>query len=197
MVYLLPSWLLLFYCHKGNNKDSRDMMVALKYLGLCLVIILSSCRPVVDEMLPTPMPTQAFLPRVSPEHGERISYDEYKARSEVDDLGIPLLGWPGPLCVYYDAQYVIEEPDVGLRMKDYISRSLLIVNGEIWPHSTKPDLAIDYLGLMGSWETGNGFGPYDFCWNVELGPGMHTIEFKTRTTSGKELSYTWSFVITE
>jgi hypothetical protein len=144
------------------------------------------------------MPTQAFIPRVSPEHGERISYDEYVATSD-HDLLVGLHGERGhsAICVYYNALYVIEEGDEGLRMRDYISRSLLLVNGEIWRDSQKPDIARDYLGLVRSLETGNEFGPYDFCWKIELEPGLHTVEFETRTTSGKELSYTWSFVITE
>jgi hypothetical protein len=146
------------------------------------------------------MPTQAFLPRVIPEHGERISYDEYVAAPD-DDLLVGLHGERGhsAICVYYDARHVIEEGDDGLSMRDYISRSSLLVNGEIWPDSQKPAIARDYLGLMGSldWETRNAFGPYDFCWKIALEPGLHTVEFKTRKSSGEELSHTWSFLITK
>jgi hypothetical protein len=173
-------------------------MVAPRYLVLCFLILLTSCQLVVNERLPTPMPTQAFLPRVIPEHGERISYDEYVATSDLPDWAVGLHGERGhsAICVYYNALYIIEDGDEGLRAEDYISRSLLLVNGEIWPDSQKPAIR-SYMGLMGSLETGNAYGPYDFCWKIELEPGLHTVEFKTRTTSGKEFSYTWSFVITE
>jgi hypothetical protein len=78
-------------------------------------------------------------------------------------------------------------------MEDYLLRSKLIINEEKWPNSDNPDFHTDYLDLVGS----NGIGPNYFCWDIELEPGMHTAEFKTRKTSGEELSYRWSFLITE
>jgi hypothetical protein len=177
-------------------------MVAPRYLALCFLILLTSCQSVANERLPTPMPTPAFLLGVIPEPSERISYEAYKARFKPGELGLREVG---PICVRYDASKLLEYDDEGLRAEDYLARSLLLINGEVWPNSQKPDFYTDALGLAVSrgstggsnWAKGNAVGPFHFCWDVELEPGMHTIEFKTRTTSGKELSYTWSFVITE
>jgi hypothetical protein len=169
----------------------------LRCFTLSLLIILSSCQQKPQEILPTPMPTPAFLLGVIPEPGERISYEEYKARFEPGELGLREVG---PICVRYDASKLLEYDDEGLRKEDYLARSLLLINGEVWPNSQKPDLYRDALGLAvsrdGNLAKGNAVGPFYFCWDVELGPGMHTVEFITRKTSGEELSYTWSFLIT-
>jgi hypothetical protein len=172
------------------------MTNTLRFFTILFLIALTSCQSTVNEIPPTPMPTQAFLPDVIPEPGEEISYRAYKASFEVDDeLGIYQ---DGPICVTYDAYYIIEIGDEGLTWEDYLSRSLLLVNGEVWPNSGKPDHARDALGSVGiNGGKANAVGPFNFCWNIELEPGMHTIEFKTKKTSGEELAYRWSFLITE
>jgi hypothetical protein len=171
-------------------------MATLKYLALCCLITITSCQQNAYNMLPTLMPIQAFLPSVSPMPNERISYEEYKAKLEPNELGIKEFG---PICVKYDALQALEAGDDGFQMEDFLSRSLLLVNGEVWPNSQTPDFYLDYLGFVkfNSSAKGNAVGPYHFCWDIELEPGMHTIEFKTKKTSGEELAYRWSFFITE
>jgi hypothetical protein len=194
--------------NERRAKYGVKQMIILKYSLVFILSILCSmviaCQPIVDEMLPTPMPTKAFLPNVSPDPGERISYDAYKAKLEADESGFRETG---PICVFFVALEVLEYGDDGFRKEDYLSRSVLVINGEVWPNSKEPDFSWDFLGqllVMENPETGessqikgNDTGPYYFCWDVELDPGMHTIEFKTKKTSGEELAYRWSFLITE
>lgn len=171
------------------------------YFLIILGLIIGACQSEADELLPTPMPTEAFLPGVIPEPSERISHEEYKAKLEVG------VGELGPICVNYYALEVLEYGDDNLSREDYLARSVLIINGEVWPGSKEPYIWWDYLGEALSTENpetgrsepikGNATGPFTFCWDVELEPGMHTVEFKTRKTSGEELSYRWSFLITE
>lgn len=169
-----------------------------------LIVLLTACQPETQNLLPTPLPTKAFLPSVDPEPGERISYEDYQAKLEGEEFQAREFG---PVCVTYVAEEVLEYGDDGFRMEDFLSRSVLIVDNEVWPNSSEPDTYRDYLNeklfevhpITGEYQqiAGNAIGPFVFCWDVELEPGIHSVEFKTRKTSGEELSYSWSFVITK
>lgn len=114
-------------------------MAILRHRTFFFLIILSSivtaCQLESRMLLPTPLPTKAFLPNVYPEPSGRIAYEDYKANLDGENLQVRDFG---PICVTYVAEEVLEYGDDRLNMEDYLSRSVLIVDYEVWPKGTEP-----------------------------------------------------------
>jgi hypothetical protein len=171
-----------------------------------LFMSLTACQEIKStSQLPTPMPTAAFLPWAYPKPSSVIKLADFRT------------GYPSPnpnsqslqnaVCIELNGNELIEGRDNGLELVDYLERSMLIVDDRRWSE-TEPKPIIDLLGSVQEVkrqpETGevtllrsNATGPYTICWQIELNKGIHNIEFQTLKTSGDELSYSWSFLISD
>lgn len=169
---------------------------------LMILCLLSACQVAESEIktIPSPQPTLAFVPYVHPEPSSTISLQDY-----ISGLDSNILETTNPICIELDANEVIEDGDSELGWKDYLERSKLFVDGQSYLNIAIPD---SYFGNLSevvytyyNSDTGKMVeasyapGPFTFCWEVILDKGLHTVEFQTRKTSGKVLTYNWSFYI--
>ncbi len=177
-----------------------------------LCVLLTTCqenevpdsRPqnTIPLIYPT-LPKVAFVGQgsVHPEPGSNYNLTEF------DGMISPKGDGSGGICVELNGWSVIEPDDQGLVMRDYLDRSILIVNDQVW-QGDAVDFAYDsfmrqvnrkYDPDSEAWIAleENSIGPFHFCWGMELDIGTHTAEYKIRQTSGNELSYSWQFTISE
>lgn len=169
-----------------------------------LLYLLPACQVTEPTtiQIPTPLPRLAFVPFVHPEPSSTISSQAYF--SGVDSN---ILETTNAICLELDAHELIEDGDIGLGWTNYLERSELIVDGKSSSNVIVPD---SYFGSLSEViytfydpdmeelvEGSYAPGPFTFCWEIILDKGLHTIEFQTRKTSGKILSYSWSFYISD
>jgi hypothetical protein len=171
-------------------------------LSLCALII--GCQNKGIEHLPTPIATPVFLDDIQPAPSSVVPLDDYISRRE-------------SICVQLNALPLLRYRDEGIESEDYLERSTLIVDGNVWTQ-TEAKLIIDLLGLSKAHnmdpetgalipdpETGlligteyNAVGPFVICWNhVKLKEGLHSVEYQVHKTSGEQLSYSWVFYLVD
>lgn len=132
-----------------------------------------------------------------------LSQQKFREGFRVREGGTPT---PHAVCVQLAAEEVVEEGDDGLELEDYLERSQLVVDGDPIVHDATPH--IDLLGVLQvekkdevSGERtiirSNAIGPFTVCWQVPLAAGLHTAEFQTNASSGKQFTYQWEFHITD
>ncbi len=113
---------------------------------------------------------------------------------------------PHAVCVQLAAEEILEGEEDGLELEDYLERSQLVVDGSPVTHDATPHM--DLLGVLQvekedevSGESriihSNAVGPFTVCWQVPLAAGLHTAEFRTNASSGKQFTYQWEFHITD
>jgi hypothetical protein len=142
----------------------------------------------------------AFLPKVYPAPEAVLEYTRYREGATIDRMDVKLAD---AICVTLDGSEIVEAADDGLESVDYLERSQLVVNEGV-RDDLEPLLEMDYLGVLTTQvrdpETGNATilqwnatGPFLICWQVELQPGIQTVEYRIQKSSGIELSYRWHF----
>ncbi|MGD8625851.1 MAG: hypothetical protein PVJ34_15040 [Anaerolineae bacterium] len=185
-----------------------------KLLVICfvLVAILSSCQfshlgdsstlSTTSTAEVEPTATIAAMPEyigfVSPHPGESLSMAEYKALA-------PSLGWnasePG-ICVSLFPHPLMEPGDTPTA-KEWLSQVHLLIDGDI---ITKYHSLLETNSEGGRlidpdtgelvWKEPDG-SPFGVCYAASLGIGYHTVTIVVEKTSGEQVSYAWSFAISE
>lgn len=155
-----------------------------------------------DESIVAPLPD--YLLWVYPNVGAKIESDVYK--SDVETTKRPI---PNSLCIILSPASLIESTEKDLSIEEYLSRSELIIDGEVMD-TNRPDFISDGLDVQTYLEidedTGgvlsiqqiNNLGPYTLCWLTnDLDIGLHTIHYEYTKPSRAKESYRWVFRITK
>ena len=135
---------------------------------------------------------------VSPGSGESLSMAEYQALA-------PSLGWnasePG-ICVSFFPIPLLEPGDTPTA-KEWLSQVHLVIDDDIvtqyhsllQTNSEGGRLVDPDTGEL-AWKEPDG-SPLMVCYAASLGIGDHTATIVVAKTSGEQVTYTWSFAISE
>ncbi len=182
-----------------------------KYILLALIILLlpqmSCCQSFIereksDEPIVEPLPD--YLLWVYPNVGAKIESDVYM--SDVETTNRPI---PNSVCIILSPASLIESTEKDLGIDEYLSRSKLIIDGEIMGANqldfisdgldvqTHLEIDEDTGDVLGIQHTNN-VGPYTLCWLTnDLDIGLHTVHYEYIKPSGAKESYRWVFRITK
>ena len=138
-------------------------------------------------------PTPSHIKGLWPEPGTTYTVEEYREYRGFDQRA------PG-VCVTFDVQPFLA-PGNFLSVEQLLTRFKAEIDGQQFAEP-------DYVFLRDSFgysvfdpESGELLyevppgGPYFICFSTELEPGLHSVTFSGTKTSGKELSYSWSFTL--
>jgi len=163
------------------------LYVFLVTLSGCSTWWSTPCEPDAAAVLPdTQTPLPAFLRDVYPEPGSRVAQAVYVTWPEDEESRL-FRSEPGTICVNLDWENLPEQNDYNL---DRVVRSNLKVS----TFSPNPCSISVYKDCV--WGAVS-LGILSFCWKVDLVPGIYEATYEYKQASGRVLSYTWSFEITE
>lgn len=140
-------------------------------------------------------PLPPYIRLLWPQPGSSIALDQYETSLMYDQSE------PG-VCVEFTVQAFLEEGDF-LSAEEWAARFNMNIDDQ--QHEV-PDYVFlrDSAGLeVTDPETGNRLyyippgDPFLLCFYSNLGIGTHTVTFTGRKTSSEDLSYSWSFRITD
>jgi hypothetical protein len=106
------------------------------------------------------------------------------------------------ICVWFVTFYLLEPGD-DLTLDEAFNRLSIVVDGVVFNEIKERLWSDDYPRLPYDSETGEpvaqfeGGSSIEACFAVDLDPGLHTVTFVARKSSGEELRYTWSFILVE
>lgn len=182
-------------------------------LFYCSIIALVSCRdkptvPIktrtIAAVLPgSQVPLPLFLRDVYPEPGSQVAQAAYMTGPEDEEKRLFYPTSAG-ICVDLHLKSLLDQNDNNLTSRDYVGRShlevrtlgldstsILVRNDLLWVSEAGGTLADERGNEIG--------GILIVCWKAEadLAPGVYEATYEYAQTSGRVLSYTWSFEITK
>lgn len=139
-----------------------------------------------------------YIARILPEHNGQYSLSEYEQLAKNTSWGINSAG----ICISVEAAPLMEPGDF-LTAKEFIDRISIRIDDSLIAEPSSI-LHFEIAGIEKRdpvsdeivWKAPDGF-PAGICYEKELSIGQHFGEVLIQRSSGEEVKYNWSFVITE